>query len=57
MENIKEGELTNSAEEFLLNLPKSTVEYSFGHQRTHKGWLVFAIDKTGAITALTFVPD
>lgn len=53
----KENEPKNHTEDLILNLPVSTSNISFGSQRTNKGWLVYAMDRNGVVTALTFVPD
>jgi hypothetical protein len=47
-------ELINSQLDYL---PKATDNYAFYSQRANKGWLVYATDSKGVVTALTYVPE
>ena len=43
-------------ESILNSLPNLTNHLNWGWQTLNNGWLVYALDINGVVTALTFVP-
>lgn len=43
--------------DFEILLPEKTENANFQSRKVNKGWLVWATDRNGTVTAMTFVPE
>lgn len=55
--SIENEENINETANILANLPLLTGYPNWGEQKIPTGWLVWATDQNGVITALTFTPN
>jgi hypothetical protein len=48
---------TENLESLKMDLEKLTIQNGWNNQRVNKGTVVWATDRNGVVTAMTFIPD